>query len=169
MQKQKIDYNNLKERLYLNLYNGGVAVFAEDVLSPTLLTDCGFRLPISGDKLLLMLIELVQEGKLVVWRDNETFGFLPAEIWQQELVIISDPALREACNSMLLSGEELKKLSNYSIGSIATFSMNKAAGNPLEYREKKLDEAPDNHDRETYHKPANNTETTREESVVPTD
>ena len=103
---------NLKEQIYQSLCRSKAAVFSGDIADPSdlALALCGSRLLVTGDELLKILIELAQEGRMVVWREGNTYGFLSAKAWQQEMDAIEVPPLKAECEAMRLKSEDIAYL-----------------------------------------------------------
>lgn len=103
------NHKELKNQVYETLRRNAVAVFSDDLKDSAGLNLCGVKLPVSGHNLLKILIELVREKKLVMWRADGIYGFLPAKRWRKELSTISGP-LKLDCEAMRLKGREVKKI-----------------------------------------------------------
>ena len=82
---------SLKYRLYRSLCSHGIAILSTDLCEPSTLEVClGHQIPTTGIELLSLLIELAREGKMVIWQDDGTVGFLPTRIWERELADINN-------------------------------------------------------------------------------
>lgn len=100
----------IKERVLRLLCHHGVGVFLEDIIRPANLEMCGVRLPAKGKTLLKILIELAQERKLIIWKEDSTIGFLPASTWRREFSIIGSPLripLKSYCRVDVLRVKEI--------------------------------------------------------------
>jgi len=114
----------LKEKIYQRLCRSKVAVFSGDIVDPSelVLALCGSHLPVTGDELLEILIELALEGRMVIWREGDIYGFLPTKNWQQEMDVIENPALRAECEAMRLKNEDIVYLRNSIAASLLVLS-----------------------------------------------
>jgi len=159
---------SLKYRLYLSLYGYGVAVFADDILNSSGLDLCGCRLPATGIELLRLLIELAQEGKVVIWRDEMFLGFLPIKIWEREMADIKVNRLREECEALRLNPAE--NLWGVTLGAVLTPVLTpNSRYNPRKRRDGKLNETPNHRHGKGNHEPAEYGERAGKESVIPAD
>jgi len=104
--------NTFKKRVYQSLCQYGVAVFTDDIVNPSALALCGVHPPATGVELLKILIELTQDGKMVIWKDDEAYGFLPIKTWQKEMATIKSP-LRTACEAMRLRDSDIAQLQDF--------------------------------------------------------
>jgi len=186
---------NLKERIYQSLCRSKAAVFSGDIADPSdlALALCGSRLPVTGGELLGILVELAQEGKMVVWRDGDTYGFLSAGAWEQEMDAIEVPALKADCEAMKLEGKDIADLKDSDMGIIAGILVSPGSGGYKDTRNLRcdvcwcpspdkpgkdalhdgheyLDESPDDRSGEgDRHDDAEDEEIAGEEGVVPAD
>lgn len=119
----------LKNQVYETLRRNAVAVFSDDILEPSRLTLCGIKLPVSGLDLFKILLELAKERKLVMWRDDGAYGFMPAKRWRKELSAISEP-VRLDCETMRLKGREIKMIEKSKIGIVKNAFLIKASRTP---------------------------------------
>jgi len=139
--QRRMTSNNgeLKEKIYQRLCRSKVAVFSGDIVDPSelVLALCGSNLPVTGHELLKILVELAQEGRMVVWREGNTYGFLSAKAWQQEMDAIEVPALRAECEAMRLEGKDIRWQENSEdsiIGKIAGILEPSNSGSPKNAR-----------------------------------
>lgn len=103
------NHKALKNQVYETLRRNAVAVFSDDILEPSALALCGIHPPATGLGLLEILFKLTQEGKMVIWRDDEAYGFLPIKTWRREMAAIKSP-LRAECEAMRLRGRDIAQL-----------------------------------------------------------
>jgi len=88
----------------------------------------------TGDELLEILVELAQEGRMVVWREGDTCGFLSAKTWQQEMAAIETLAMRAECEAMRLENEDIAYLRDTIMGIIAGILVSSSSGSPKNTR-----------------------------------
>lgn len=158
---------SLKCRLYLSLHGHGIAVFTDDILNSAGLDLCGCHLPAAGIELLKLLIELAQDGKVVVWQDERFLGFLPIKIWEREMAEIKVNILRETCEAMRLNPAE-ENLWGVTLGAVLTPVLTpNSRYNPRKRREGKLNETPNHRYGKGNHEPAEYGERAGKESVIP--
>lgn len=168
------NHKELKDRVYQSLCHYGVAVFTDDIINPSVLALCGVHPPATGVELLEILIKLTQERKMVVWRDDEAYGFLPAKTWRREMAAVKGP-LRAECQAMRLRGGDIAQLqttmTNHIVSTVMPVSQlpDKPGNNTLDGGEKHLDKTPDNRPGQASHNPAQNGEPAGEKGIVPGD
>lgn len=159
MLQYRLDHAEIKRRVYQSLCHYGVAVFSDDIINLSALALCDIHLPATGIELLKILIELTQDGKMVIWKDGEAYGFLPIKTWQREMAAIKSP-LRTVCEAMRLRGGGIAQLQTTMTSHIVSTLMpasqlpDKPAQNPLEGRQKDLNKPPDNSHRKGNHDPS---------------
>ena len=103
------NHKALKNQVYETLRRNAVAVFTDDIINPSALALCGVHPPATGVELLEILIKLTQERKMVMWKDDEAYGFLPTKTWRREMAAIKSP-LRAECEAMRLRGDDIAQL-----------------------------------------------------------
>lgn len=154
------NHKELKDRVYQSLCHYGVAVFTDDIINPSALALCGIHPPATGVELLEILIKLTQERKMVMWKDDEAYGFLPTKTWRREMVTVKSPLLRAECQAMRLRGGAVAQLQITMMSHIVSTVMpagplsDEPGDNPLDGGEKHLDKTPDNRPGQASHNPA---------------
>ncbi len=96
---------------------------------------------------------------MVIWKDDEVYGFLPIKTWRREMAAVINP-LRAECEAMRLRGGDIAQLQTTMTSHIVSTLMpasqlpDKPGNNPLDGREKHLDKTPDNRPGQASHNPA---------------
>lgn len=153
------DHKALKNQVYETLRRNAVAVFSDDITDPSALALCGIHSLATGVELLKILIKLTQERKMVMWKDDDAYGFLPAKTWRREMAAVKSP-LRAECQAMRLRGGNIALSQTTMMSHIVSTLMpvsqlpDKPGNNPLDGGKKHLDKTPDNRPGQASHNPA---------------